>query len=187
MGDPPQEANVRKLVTTLCVAGAGLLAAACTTTTGYGPATYDQGYGFQETRIEQNRWQVTFAGNSLTDLQTVETYMLYRAAELTSQQGYDYFIMVDRKVDEDSSMRSTGFGRTPMAFQYYHPRFGWRYYRDPFYDPFYDGFDMREVNRYRAISEIVMGKGPKPADPKAYDAEDVLINLGPQIQRGPAY
>ena len=178
---------MRKFVTTLCLAGASLLAAACTTTTGYGPAGYDSQYGFQETRIEQNRWQVTFSGNSMTDLQTVETYVLYRAAELTNQQGYDYFVMVDRKVDEDSRIRSTGFSRSPFAVQYFHPRWGWQYYRDPFYDPFYNDIDLREVNRYRAISEIVMGRGMKPADPKAYNAEEVLINLGPRVQRGPTY
>lgn len=178
---------MRKLVTTLCLAGAGLLAAACGTTTGYGPAAYDQGYGFAETRIEQNRWQVTFSGNSLTDLQTVETYLLYRAAELTNQQGFDYFVMVDRKLDEDTRFQSTGLGPSPFAVQYYHPRWGWRYYRDPFYDPFYRNQDLREVTRYRAIAEIVMGQGPKPMDPKAYNAEDVLMNLAPQIQRNPTY
>ena len=33
-----------------------------------------------------DRWKVSFSGNSLTDRNTVETYLLYRAAELTDQQ-----------------------------------------------------------------------------------------------------
>ncbi|MAK59650.1 MAG: hypothetical protein CMK09_01605 [Ponticaulis sp.] len=177
---------MRKLFAALCLAGSAGLAA-CTTSTGYGPAAPGYDYGFAETRIEQNRWQVTFSGNSLTDLQTVETYLLYRAAELTNQQGFDHFIMVDRKLDEDTRFQSTGFGRSPFAVQYFHPRWGWRYYHDPFYDPFYNDRDLREVTRYRAIAEIVMGRGPKPRDPKAYNAEDVLMNLGPAIRRPANY
>ncbi|MAP94884.1 MAG: hypothetical protein CMK07_08035 [Ponticaulis sp.] len=178
---------MRKILTTLGIAGAALLSA-CASSTGYAPAGYDSSYGFSERPIEQNRWQVSFSGNSLTDLDTVQTYLLYRAAELTTQQGFDYFVMVDRNVDEDTRFRSTGYGHaSPFYYQVYHPRFGWRYYRDPFYDPFYNDFDMREVTRYRAMAEIVMGTGPKPADPKAYAARDVMMNLGPQIQRPEGY
>ena len=155
------------------------LLSACASSTAYGPAA-ETGYGFNETRIEQNRYQVSFSGNSLTDLQTVERYLLYRAAELTVQNDYDYFIMVNRQTDEDSSYRGTGFDQR-FAMQYYHPMWGWRYRNDPFFN----NFDMREVNRYQAISEIVMGNGPKPGDVNAYNAEDVLMNLAPQIVRNP--
>ena len=47
--------------------------------------------GFSEQQIEDNRYPVQFAGNCLTDRKTVETYLLYRAAELTRQNGYDHF------------------------------------------------------------------------------------------------
>lgn len=165
----------------LTLAGiAGALAlGACATETGYVPAA-EGPYGFSESRIESNRFQVTFSGNALTDLETVERYLLYRAAELTSQNGYDYFIMVNRQTDEDSSYRGTGFDQR-FAMQYYHPMWGWRYRNDPFFN----NFDMREVSRYQAISEIVMGNGPKPGDVNAYNAEDVLMNLAPQIVRNP--
>ena len=166
------------------IAGLALMTslAACTTATGYGPAGYDSNYGYSERPIEQNRWQVSFAGNSLTDLETVQTYLLYRSAELTLQQGFDYFVIVDRNVDETTRFQSTGFGRaSPFAYEYYHPAWGWRTYRDPFYND----IDLREVNRYRAFAEIIMGRGPKPADPKAYSAEDVVFNLGPQVRAAP--
>ena len=164
--------------------GCLVLLSACSTATPYGPA-FDSRYGFSETQIEQNRWTVGFSGNSLTDLKTVESYLLYRAAELTDQQGFDYFVMVDRKVDEDSQFQSTGFGPnySPFRMQYYSPRWGWR---NP-YDPYFNDVTLREVTKYEALAEIVMGKGPKPAtDPKAYDAEDVLITMAPKIQRAGA-
>lgn len=172
-----------KLALASCIALGTL--AACTTATPYGPATPYQ-YGFSETQIETNRYSVSFAGNSLTDLKTVETYLLYRSAELTRSRGYDYFIVVDRKVDEEtdlhgSSMDRFGYPYNPaFAYHYYHPRHGWAY---P-YDPFFNDVTLREVTKYEAIAEIVMGKGPKPAgDVKAYDAGDVLMRLAPQIQR----
>ena len=45
--------------------------AACATETPYSPAD-DRGYGFTEQKIESDRYRITFAGNSLTDRQTVE-------------------------------------------------------------------------------------------------------------------
>lgn len=155
---------------------------ACTTATPYAPAVNSQ-YGFTETRIEANRWAVSFAGNNLTDLKTVETYLLYRSAELTRNNGYDYFIMVDRKVDEETNYHGTGmdpYFHPAFTYQYYHPRYGWRYYSDPFFND----VTLREVTRYEAIAEIVMGKGEKPADDvNAYDAGDILMRLAPKIQR----
>jgi hypothetical protein len=42
--------------------------------------------------------------------------------------------------------------------------------------------DVRTVERYEASAEIVMGRGPKPADnARAFDARDVLARLGPSI------
>ncbi|MCR9194047.1 MAG: hypothetical protein NXH88_04895, partial [Hyphomonas sp.] len=55
---------------------------ACATATPYQAALEGQ-KGYANQQIESNRWQISFAGNSLTDRQTVETYLLYRAAELT--------------------------------------------------------------------------------------------------------
>src|SRR3546814_6915077 len=55
--------------------------------------------GFSEQRIESNRYMVSFSGNSLTSRETVERYLLFRAAELTVQQGFDHFILVDRNTD----------------------------------------------------------------------------------------
>lgn len=168
------------LVSALALAGL----AGCSTSTPYGPATPNSSYGFSERQIESNRWTVSFRGNSLTDLKTVESYLLYRAAELTTQTGYDYFIMVDRKLDEDSEFRSVGPSRFDVAFsyRYYSPHWGWR----PHYDPYFNDMTLREVTRYEAVAEIIMGQGPKPAgNVSAYNAEEVLINLSSQIQRTP--
>ncbi len=105
---------------TLAAAFAGLaLLGACATATPYQQALTASDSGYSEQKIEDNRFQVQFEGNSLTDRKTVETYLLYRAAELTKQSGYDHFRVVRR--DTDSNTRLVG---SPSAY-------------DPFYDHFY--------------------------------------------------
>ncbi|WP_204349785.1 CC0125/CC1285 family lipoprotein, partial [Klebsiella pneumoniae] len=57
---------------------------------------------------------------------------------------------------------------------------------DPFFDdPFWRDrdWDYRTVTQYEALAEVVMGKGPKPADNlRAFDAHEVVARLGPSIQ-----
>ena len=48
-------------------------------------------FRLQRAATEENRYRVSFAGNSATSLQTVDDYLLYRAAELTVQTGHDWF------------------------------------------------------------------------------------------------
>ncbi|MEL6245772.1 MAG: hypothetical protein AAFQ21_01240 [Pseudomonadota bacterium] len=170
---------------------------ACATATPYQAAS-DSARGYENQQIETNRWSVSFSGNSLTDRETVETYLLYRAAELTAQEGFDHFRVVRRETDADSRLVSTGFGPSPFYSGFYcdyrfygtrgrlHPSAFYRsrgFYRDPFYDPFFSGYDFREVVRYEATAEIIMGRGEKPEDPAFFNAEDVLVNLSGRIQR----
>lgn len=169
---------------TLMIAAVAGLLTACATATPYQPAVSDR-YGFEEQRIESNRVRITFRGNSVTDRETVETYLLYRAAELTLQNGQDYFIVANRDTEEHSQLRSTGPYRPRFAFDYWYfsPRRGW----SPWYDPFWDEpTSYREVTRYEAVAEIAMFSGPKPADdPNAFDAREVQANLQGRIVRPP--
>ncbi len=162
---------------------AGLLAA-CATATPYQP-TESVGYGFREQRIEDNRVRITFRGNTLTDRETVETYLLYRAAEVTLESGKDYFVVVTRDTEEHSRLQGEGFGnRYGFSYFAYRPRFGW----SPWYDPFWDEPSRyREVTRYEAIAEIAMFDGAKPANQAdAFDAREVQANLQGRIVRPPA-
>ena len=164
---------------------------ACATATPYQAATpSDRGYTNQQ--IEQNRWVVTFSGNSLTDRQTVETYLLYRAAELTVQNGYDNFRMVRRTTDADSNLVPVGGGYNYGYFSPYYRFYGphgravayYPYHWGAFDDPFYSRApDYREVTRFEASAEILLGRGPSPDDPAYFDAHDVLANLSGQIMR----
>lgn len=160
----------------------GLLTA-CATATPYQTADTDR-YGFQEQRIENNRVRITFRGNTLTDRETVETYLLYRAAEVTLESGKDYFVVADRSTDEDTRVRRDPFpSMFAYDYRYYSPRRGW----SPWYDPFWDEpASYREVSRYEAVAEIAMFNGRKPEnDADAFDAREVQANLQGRIVRPP--
>jgi len=58
-------------------------------------------FGYSEQKLESNRYRVWFAGNSKTPRETVENYVLYRAAEITLDNGYDYFVMSERSTEGD--------------------------------------------------------------------------------------
>ena len=174
------------------------LLGACTTATPYQPNVTGQKVqgGYSEQQVETDRFRVTFSGNSLTSRETVEGYLLYRAAELTVQQGYDWFEIVDRNTDAD---RRTYVDRDPFYSPWYGPSYGywrpaWRYYGGPYgwrtWDPYWgDPFwsssvDVRTVTKFEASAEIVMRRGAKPADnPGAFDARAVMSNLGPRVLR----
>ena len=171
---------------TAALAGVGALAlTACASTTGYGPAT-DSGYGYSDQKIEEDRYRITFRGNSLTDRETVETYLLYRAAEITLANGYDHFLVVEDDTERSTTYSGTsfndpfmrpGFGFGP--FPYYAPGFGWGGRFGGVND-----VQIRPRDRYTAIAYVKLGRGEKPADVmNAYDARSVSENLGPLVVR----
>ena len=179
--------NHRK--TTVLVALAGALAlGACATATPYQPAGFNgQRGGYAEQRLESNRYSVSFSGNSVTSRDQVEMSLLLRSAELTVENGYDWFATVTRATDRD-----TRFYTTPDPFYYdrYGPYWGpqWRFYQRGYWstwDPYWGrDRDIRQVDRYEATAEIVMGRGPKPAgDPNTFDAREVINNLGSRVTR----
>ncbi|MBP7650879.1 MAG: hypothetical protein KBF34_01760 [Phenylobacterium sp.] len=171
---------------------------ACATATPYQPNIRGQATsgGFSEVRLEADRFRVNFSGNSLTSRETVEGYLLYRAAELTVAQGYDWFAVVDRQTDRNARtyVEPDPFYRPWYGPSYNYWRPSWRYYGggygwrswDPFFgDPFWgDRMDVRTVERFEASAEIVMHRGPKPQDDaRAFDARAVMDNLGPRVLR----
>jgi len=85
----------------LIIIAAVMALAACATAIGtaYGPAD-SKGFGYEETRIETNRYRISFAGDGATPLTVVEDYALLRAAELALEGGYDWFRVIGRSMDQ---------------------------------------------------------------------------------------
>ena len=170
----------------LTIIGGLLLLAACATATPYGPASQGGGFGFSEQRIEQNRFRINFRGNSSTARETVENSLLYRASELTVQEGYDYFVVVENDTEARRSFRGSAYpafyGRYGFGYPFHRPYYGFPYYAYGFGWGYpYDTY-TREITRYSAVAFVTMHRGEKPGDnPQAFNAREVLRNLGPFV------
>jgi hypothetical protein len=150
--------------------------AGCGQPTPYQPAV--DGYGYSEQQIEDNRYRVSFAGNDLTSADTVQNYLLYRAAELTLDRGYDYFTVVDRNLDRSTAYWGTG--DTHLGSGY------WTGRGDFVGGLGFTTYSARPIDSYTASADVVMFEGEKPAgDVNAYDARSVLRQLDPTIQPAP--
>ncbi|MGI9436854.1 MAG: CC0125/CC1285 family lipoprotein [Geminicoccaceae bacterium] len=144
---------------------------ACAVPTPYQAA--EKGYGYSDQRIEDNRYQLSFAGNSSTPRETVESYLLYRAAEVTIENGFDYFTIVQRDTE-----RSTRY-----YYQSYYDDFGYYSSRrrrgyGRYVGPSYSSGTSYPISEYSSTADVLMFEGDKPADDvNAYDALDVLQRL----------
>lgn len=170
----------------LALALAATALAACATATPYQPAGEGSRYGYSEQRVDRDRYRVTFAGNSVTSREQVEMSLLLRAAELTAQSGYDWFSTANRATERDSRYSVSPSPFSARYGRYWSPY--WRFYRGGLWsrwDPFWDrDVDVQRIDRYEASAEIVMGRGPKPGgDPDAFDAREVIDNLGGRVAR----
>jgi hypothetical protein len=154
-----------------------MLLAACVSATPYRAAENKDDYGYQEQKLEENRYRVSFAGNSQTDRQTVENYLLYRAAELTVANGKDYFVVTSSDTEKNVGQHSTVV-RPSFSFGYGHHHGYGRHHG------FGLGFNVisSSYRDYEAFGVILLKSGQKPSDNEnAYDAHSVLQVLGTEV------
>lgn len=146
--------------------------AGCATATPYQPMK--KGAGYADQQLESNRYRVSFAGNSSTPRETVENYVLYRAAELTLDNGYDYFVLSSTSTEREPD-RAGGitFGIGGFGFG---SRSGVGIGVGTSTD--------RRTKEYQGQADALLMRGKKPADnPSAYDAREVKANLESGIVR----
>jgi hypothetical protein len=152
--------------------------AACSTPTPYQAAVDD--YGYRDQQLESNRYRVSFAGNTATSLETVQNYVLYRAAELTVANGYDYFRVVDRSTESRSGGVTPGRVGVGVGGVGGGSGSGVGIGLSTFFGSGYPEY-------YAVFMDVLMFKGEKPAsDDTAYNAREVLRRLEPTLHRPPA-
>ena len=67
--------------------------------------------GFSETQMSENVWRVHFKGDGFTSMEKATDFCLLRSAELTVENGYKYFSLME----ENSSNKQKTFTSTPQA------------------------------------------------------------------------
>ena len=169
----------------IAVVGIGLLfLASCATK--YAPVSnsvWTGHTGYSEVPLDNATWQVTFCGNDQTTDDIVNRYALYRAAELTTQHGFDYFVVLDN--NDVAALTSTVNHNDTKETKIEHdidPQTG-----KPI--PVAVTTNNRTSTVTTTASHTVtktvrMFTGARPADnPAAYDAHAMLALMGPSIQR----
>lgn len=142
------------------------LTACASVPTRYIPAAKADDMGYREQRLEQERYRVSFRGNPDLKGPQVEDMALRRAAELTVQNGYQWFSVVSRYTELAGGNYSptgptVGIGGSSGSFgSGIGVGVGFNF-----------GGDSRQ---FESTLEILMGRGAKPAEPNAYDAQQVL-------------
>jgi hypothetical protein len=155
-------------------AAAVLLLAACQTPASYQPRGPQSRTGYTDEQLAANRWRVTFTGNSATQRETVENYLLLRSAEVALKAGYRWFVFDTRDTKAETTYQSD-FDGWP----------GWRgrgrYWHSWPYGGFGGGIDSAHpITSYEAYAEIVLLTDEQAkAEARALGAQDVLDHIGP--------
>ena len=69
-------------------AGLALIGCASTNSSAYGPSTSGSDLGFENRKIESDRFRVSYTGRNVNETQD---YALLRAAQITLNEGYTHF------------------------------------------------------------------------------------------------
>ena len=88
----------------LLMCSAFVLVAACASTSAYGPAAKSGAMGYESLQIENDRFQVSYTD---TDAARARDRALLRAAEVTLEQGKEWF-EVTSSYSSDESTRDSG-------------------------------------------------------------------------------
>ena len=135
----------------------------------YAPSL-EGGYGYSHQRIESDRYRIRFDAGNDKSLAEVGVMALYRAAELTLEEGADWFLVIDRDMtDEGGSVMTPTIG-VARTFGTY--RSGSSISLGIHIDP--------NAGEKSVVIEILTRFGEISDDMNAYDARDILANSSAQ-------
>jgi hypothetical protein len=170
------------------------LLAGCAAPSPYAPRAEGARTGYTDRALTGNRYRITFTGNSVTPRETVESFLLLRAAEVTRAAGYSNFVFDTRNTKVNHTYTAIPEGPSPYGFGYRgwggRGRFGyWGGGYGGFggygfgYDP---AVDVVTRTNYEAYAEIIMLTPEQAAkEPRALIADDVIAHIGPDAAPKP--
>ena len=132
--------------------------------------------GFSDARIDANTFSISVDNNGFTNQQTTSLHALYRAAELSAANGFDYFVIVSG-ANNSTSMAMVTPGTSTSQTNVNLNRSTATANTTTRYSP------TTVVPIVLPNSTIVIKtfKGVKPDVANAYDARETMKYLGPQI------
>ncbi|MBN9543908.1 MAG: hypothetical protein J0I19_00430 [Alphaproteobacteria bacterium] len=166
-----------------------LVLAGCATPAPYAPMAPGQATGYTDRQLSDNRWRVTFTGNSVTPRETVENSLLLRAAEVTLASGHSYFVFDTR--DTKAQTRYNAFPVGPPYGYGFHRGFGygfgygygpgyWGFHPAWGYSAFGPDVDIVSTTKYESYAEIVvLNDEQAQREPRAVDARAVIARMPP--------
>ncbi|MGD0864076.1 MAG: hypothetical protein ABSA49_00830 [Rhizomicrobium sp.] len=144
----------------------------------FGPKDADHSTGYTDEKLDQNRFRVTYTGNTATNRETVENFLLLRAAQVAQQAGSNYF-MFDMRDTKAHTTYFSDFGWSGA------PHFGW-YWHSWAYDGFNNEVETRPETRFQAYAEIVLLTDAQASkEPRAIAAQSIVQRLGPAAMPPP--
>jgi hypothetical protein len=142
------------------------LTACASTPTLYAPAS-DGGHGYSQQRIEQDRYRIRFAAGSDMSIREVEDMALLRAAQITVEEGGDWFIVVSRAREGNDRNPVRVGGSVGQSFGS-RGRSGSSIGLGIHFDA--------DAGEKTAMLEILIRSGQRDGNPNAYDARQVIDN-----------
>lgn len=172
---------IKTVISTLTFVSTAVLISACATgPSAYGPAGSDSAYGFSNYAIEQDRYRVSFTGQSEAE---AHDYALLRAAELTLEQGYTHFKIVDGGVSGDQ--RSGSPISTSVGIGFGSGRGG--YYGRGSRTNVGVGIGIHDLgralegNKVTQHFEVRLRRSGDSQDPAVYNAQSVASSIKPAV------
>lgn len=137
-------------------------------------------YGYYASALEEDRYRVAYKVRG-DDVSTAKDYAMLRAAELTLQNGYDWFEIVDRNTNSEQEGRYPE-ARMRVAATTYNEcgLLGCTTVTRPaFIDTTYSDRINNDNTSKSTVTfiEVVMGNGETPDGGNIYDARSLIENI----------
>lgn len=157
---------MRNLIPVMILSAITLSACATSAPTTYAPS-YGDGHGYSDQRIEQDRFRTRFDAGSDMSTQQAQDMALVRAAQLTLEEGGDWFIVASRDVsgnDRNPVQVGASVGHSFGSGGYSGRSVGL-------------GIRIDGNAGEKTVSlEILIRSGEREIGPRSYDAREIIRN-----------
>jgi hypothetical protein len=127
--------------------------------------------GYSETQLDENVFKISFRGNGFTGRERVADFALLRSAELSLQNGYKYFVVIDENSYTSNSTYTTPTTSNTTANVYGSGNYAYANATTTTY-----GGQTYNVSKPSSSSTIVCFK-EKPENTFSYNASFIYKNI----------